>query len=280
VTGGTGRFSPRDGVAVGWAVVRALVLFVLWQTVAVFPLVLGAPPLLAAGWLAAVALLFVRMYAVPGWLSGRMVARGRPRPVGWSAGWLWKLVPVMMVLPLALTAFFLALELVQPEEFPEWLRRYTERPWGGVPLLLLIVGMAPLLEEFAFRGWMQRPLERRLGAGVAIGLTSIVFALMHLQPSGLPIRMIAGAILGYVVWITGSIWAGVLLHAVWNGGVILLGGIFVAADPTGRGWAWGAPALAVIALCLGAFGWLARGMAEEARARAPEGRQGAVARTP
>lgn len=260
---GTARPTPmRLAAWVGWVTFRAVVIFFLWQ-VGVF-LFLQMPPVYAVTWLAALALLFVRLYAVRGWVSDGMVARGRPRPVPQNQRrWLVALVPVLMVLPLALTVFFLAVGLMRPEDLPEMLRRYAERPGGGAVLLLVIVGLAPLLEEFAFRGWMQQPLERRLGPGPAIGLTSIVFALMHFQPEGIPIRMIAGVVLGYTVWITRSIWAGVALHAVWNGGVILLSLVFTEADPTGGGWVWAVPAAAAAVLCLAAFGWVAGRMAEE-----------------
>jgi membrane protease YdiL (CAAX protease family) len=244
---------------VAWVMVRAVVIFFAWQVVSFA--FLQMPPAYAVTWLMAVALLFVRMYAVPGWLSDRTIASARPRPVPQEQRlWLLALVPVLMVLPVALTIFFMALGLVQSEDLPEVLRRYAERPGGTAVLLLVIVGMAPLFEEFAFRGWMQRPLERRLGPGPAIGLTSIVFALMHFEAEGIPIRMIAGVVLGYTVWVTRSIWTGVALHAVWNGGVIALSGFFVDAEPTGRGWSWAAPAAVVAALCLAAFGWVAARM--------------------
>jgi membrane protease YdiL (CAAX protease family) len=250
-----------------WITARALLLFFLWQMAALLFVVMN--PFLAAVWLAVLALLFLRLYAVPGWLSGAMVALARPRPIHTGRRWVWAMVPVVLVVPMALTFFLMAVGLVDPEPLPEMLQRYAERPGGAVVLLLMIVGIAPLFEEFAFRGWMQRPLERRLGAGPAIGVTAVVFAVAHFQGAGVPVRIVAGVILGYVVWATRSVWSGVLLHAAWNAGVLLLAGVFVDFDPTGRGWEVAAPAGAISAAALGAFAWIAVRMGREPGAPRP-----------
>jgi membrane protease YdiL (CAAX protease family) len=132
---------------------------------------------------------------------------------------------------------------------------YGELPGGALVLVTLIVAIAPLIEEFAFRGWMQRPLERRLGPGRAIAATALVFALAHLQPGGIPIRLAGGAALGYAVWATGSIWAGVALHVGWNSGVLLFGVLFSGYDPAAGSRWMAVPAAAVLVACVVAFAW-------------------------
>ena len=58
---------------------------------------------------------------------------------------------------------------------------------GGVPrstvLALLLMGapIAGIVEEAAFRGYMQRPLERTHGIWLAILITGTMFALVHLD---------------------------------------------------------------------------------------------------
>jgi membrane protease YdiL (CAAX protease family) len=81
--------------------------------------------------------------------------------------------------------------------------------------------LVPIVEEFGIRGWIQHPLERRIGPARAIFLTSVIFAVAHFQLLGLPTRFFAGIFFGYAVWASRSIWAAVLLHAAHNLSLIL-----------------------------------------------------------
>jgi membrane protease YdiL (CAAX protease family) len=85
--------------------------------------------------------------------------------------------------------------------------------FGVAALQLWALAFAPIMEELVCRGWLQRPLERRLGPAPAIGIAATVFAALHMQPAGFANRFILGAFSGYAVYATGSIWAGVALHA-------------------------------------------------------------------
>jgi membrane protease YdiL (CAAX protease family) len=87
---------------------------------------------------------------------------------------------------------------------------------GRLMLAILAVGIAPLLEEFFFRGLIQNTLERRWGATVGILGAAGLFALAHFLPWIFPLHLILGAAFGFAVWATGSIWAGVILHAANN----------------------------------------------------------------
>ena len=79
---------------------------------------------------------------------------------------------------------------------------------------LLIVGvLTPLAEELFFRGalmgWM---MLRRFPRWSVILLPALLFAIMHLNPVGiLPIFFLA-LLLGYLRWVTGSLWPSVALH--------------------------------------------------------------------
>jgi hypothetical protein len=163
----------------------------------------------------------------------------------------------------------------EPPE-PKVLEDFMKKPGGPLVLLLMAVGAAPLMEEFAFRGWIQRPLERRLGPAWAIGITAALFALAHFQPDGIPVRLVGGIALGWAVWATGSIRAGVALHVAWNVGVLALGGAFHGFDPAGRGAALAVPAALVFVAAAAAFAVGARRLRDESRvtrgARARRGR--------
>jgi membrane protease YdiL (CAAX protease family) len=81
------------------------------------------------------------------------------------------------------------------------------------------VAIAPLLEEFLFRGVLQRTLERRWRDWRAIVVATFVFALVHWHPGfmpALPLYLFLGLAFGYAAYATRTIWAGVILHAANN----------------------------------------------------------------
>jgi membrane protease YdiL (CAAX protease family) len=83
-------------------------------------------------------------------------------------------------------------------------------------LLLVATVSYVLVEEFAFRGWLFRPLELRYGSVVAIVMTSILFAIAHFRPATLGADFIFGLILGATLVTTQSIWAPVTIHVAAN----------------------------------------------------------------
>ena len=87
-------------------------------------------------------------------------------------------------------------------------------PWG---LLVLAVAVFPALnEEFLFRGLIGRGLVGRYGIVFGIGLTSILFAAVHMSPVHAA-ALIPLAIVMHVAYLSsGSIWLPVLIHFVNN----------------------------------------------------------------
>lgn len=261
-----GRARQASGAAA--AVARALLLWLGWQVV-MSPFIVMPPPV-ATVWLLGVVALFLWCYA-GGWSTRRGRAKVRLRPLGRATRWLIPMAPTMSVLALSMWVFLRATGLAGDTPLPKQLEEFAEKPGGVLALLVLVVIVAPLTEEFAFRGWMQRPLERRLGARAAIALTAVLFALAHLQPDGIPIRLAGGVALGWVVWATGSIWAGVALHVAWNVGVMAFSGAFQGWDPGGRGAVLAIPAALVFAGAAAVFAWAGRRMRAELRAGAAAG---------
>jgi len=236
-----------------------------------------SPPLSAAWWLVVV-VLFLRVYVVPGRRNARGRARSRVRPPGRAWPWIVATAPAMAALPLALWTVLLALGLAHETEWPERLREWTALPGGDAAFVLLAVAVAPLLEEFGFRGWVQRPVERRLGAQAAITLSALLFALAHADMDYLPVRLAGGLVLGHAVYATRSIWTGVALHLAWNAGALGFGAVVPDFDPTGKGWAWAGPAAGIALASLLWCAWGVRRMQEAAAPRA--GARGAAARRP
>ena len=112
-----------------------------------------------------------------------------------------------------------------PDSLP---RDYTDRVLGvetglrqGLIIAAVVFG-APLFEEISFRGMIQQPLTARAGPLFGITVTALLFSGLHFDPVGFFPRWELGLFFGWVVWRTGSLWAGVLAHAVNNGASTLL----------------------------------------------------------
>ena len=85
-------------------------------------------------------------------------------------------------------------------------------------LLLMAAPVAGIIEEAAFRGYMQGPIERRYGLPVAILITGTMFAVAHLDFTLIlwPYYVAVGAIYGTVTYLTKSILPAVVLHTAGN----------------------------------------------------------------
>lgn len=75
--------------------------------------------------------------------------------------------------------------------------------------------MAPLVEEFVFRGVIMQPL-RRYGDVFAVLVTAALFALAHGNPVSVIFAFVAGVSIGFAVTYTRSLWVGIIIHALNN----------------------------------------------------------------
>jgi len=169
--------------------------------------------------------------------AGRRWATLRIRPLrGATLRWTLVATPVLLTLSWSLQQVYLRLVPVPPESFSPF-EEVVASPMGRLTLAVMAVGIAPLLEEFVFRGLIQRSLERRWGAVGGIVGASALFAAMHVLPWIFPLHFFLGLAFGFAVYASRSIWTGVLLHAA-NNSVALLG-ILVGdapATPTPTLW--------------------------------------------
>jgi membrane protease YdiL (CAAX protease family) len=85
-------------------------------------------------------------------------------------------------------------------------------------LLLISAPVAGLVEEGAFRGYMQQPLETRYGPAIAILMTGTMFAVAHLDFTLVlwPYYLAVAAIYGTTTFLTNSVWPAVVLHTAGN----------------------------------------------------------------
>lgn len=87
---------------------------------------------------------------------------------------------------------------------------------GVAPALALLVLIPPLCEETFFRGILFRGILARFGLRVALPLTTILFAVLHPALTQKGLMIFLGCYFGLLVYLTGSLWASILAHAVNN----------------------------------------------------------------
>lgn len=229
-----------------WRWARRVGALVLWgsaQSLFVFPRRLAPGALTAGGYRplippafgvllnVALALLFLwwfprRVLARHQW---RRAATFRLRPV--PAGAWPSLVATGVAVVAGATASLLVLPRLLPfaPDSDPLVGAYLRQPLAPLAFAVVAVALAPLMEEFLFRGWVQRHLERvfgrRLAPGwtpwAAIAATALLFAAVHAQRFGFLPRLLFAVAAGYAAWRTRSIWASVALHAMYNGGLLI-----------------------------------------------------------
>lgn len=94
-----------------------------------------------------------------------------------------------------------------------------------IMVFISLVVLPPLTEEILFRGLIYTSLRKKLSFALTGIITSVLFAIPHLQfGSGAPLLWVAALdtlilsfVLCYVREKTGSLWPGILIHALKNG---------------------------------------------------------------
>ena len=95
--------------------------------------------------------------------------------------------------------------------------------FGGLLLNLLVIALIPAIgEELTFRGVLQQGLMRKMNPHVAIVISAAIFSFIHFQFYGFLPRMFLGLLLGYMFYITDSLWTSILMHFVNNGTVVMV----------------------------------------------------------
>jgi membrane protease YdiL (CAAX protease family) len=165
------------------------------------------------------------------WASGRFFPRSTQaaRANAFRAGrfskaqWGWGIIAAV-AFAVAVNAAITVLFRLTP--FPtETFRHgydFSFIPTFPLRLLACVVSAisAGVCEEVGFRGYLQRPIEQRHGPFIAILISSVMFAAIHLNkgfeavPAMLGITLGAGVLLGLIAWASGSLIPGIIGHAI------------------------------------------------------------------
>jgi len=175
--------------------------------------------------------------AVIGWLSERrgtgswgedfgLRVRGRDS-WGIAAGVALQLLVAVIVGPLV--------ELLAPEDAPrQGIAEVADRLEGTlsrIVFVVLVVGLAPVVEEIVFRGMLLARLRRAMSPPAAIALSAAAFAVIHyvLDPDALfavPGLFVIGVALAWLALRSGDLSAAIFVHV----GVNLTGALVLILD--------------------------------------------------
>lgn len=150
-----------------------------------------------------------------------------------SSSYLYAALSILMLIPLINFAGELNNQLTLPESMAgveEWMRSKEEAAKvltekflfvETIPALLFNIFMVAVLaaigEEFLFRGVIQRIFTNMTkNYHWGIWITAILFSAVHVQFYGFLPRMLLGAMFGYLLVWTGTLWVPILAHFVNN----------------------------------------------------------------
>ena len=87
-----------------------------------------------------------------------------------------------------------------------------------LPVVFSVVVLVPIAEELVFRGLLWKGLEEHSHWGVAVGVTAVLWTLIHMQYGvfGLLNVFALGLVLGFVRKAYGSLLPCILLHGAYN----------------------------------------------------------------
>ena len=93
--------------------------------------------------------------------------------------------------------------------------------FGLILTIVLVVILAPLVEELVFRGLIQKWLSTRLGMWTSIALTSLLFAMYHLSFWAAPLNIALGVCTGYLAQKRSTLYPALALHITYNATLVL-----------------------------------------------------------
>jgi membrane protease YdiL (CAAX protease family) len=225
---------PRLGT---WDFGRALIfyMFLVGATI-----VVGVTLLLLFGFQVSALLTELALYLVLPYLLSRFMDTGwsdwirRPRM---SIGAWVAMLLALLGLGVLISNIPVAVDLLYPmsKEYKEFFETFLRaESVDEFALLFLIAAVVPgICEEIVFRGLIHHGIRATYGSRVAVVVTSILFALIHLSIWNFGALIFMGAFLSILREKTGSIWPGAVAHTVNNTLALTL---ITVAPPAENSW--------------------------------------------
>jgi len=165
------------------------------------------------------------------WKKVSLQTLGLTRLPTWTDIGLAPVIYILYIIVLAgvfalITVWFSGLPLDQAQDIG--FKTFGSRTDNILAFLTLVV-LAPVAEEVLFRGYLYGKLKTYVPAVAAAVATSLLFAIVHFQLNvGIDVFILSLFLCG-LRSLTGSIWAGILVHMIKNGVAyyILFGGALI-----------------------------------------------------
>lgn len=142
-----------------------------------------------------------------------------------AAGFGGGLILFLLVSLISLLLNWLIPQPVEPQPYVEILLA-AGKGWEILGVILVGSLIAPLSEEIYFRGFLYPYFRQRLGVDYGLWVSALIFGALHLDLVRLAPLTLGGFGLALIYQRTGSLWASVIAHGVWNGimtAIILFG---------------------------------------------------------
>lgn len=121
--------------------------------------------------------------------------------------------PILLLIQMSVVHIFGKQSALQDVlHFLENAKGWDER--GSVVVMAVLC--APIAEEVIFRGYLLGVIRQYLGVWAALIGSSLIFALIHAHIPSAPGLFVLGLVLAAVYQRTGSLWAPMLLHSIFN----------------------------------------------------------------
>jgi membrane protease YdiL (CAAX protease family) len=145
--------------------------------------------------------------------------------IDWKKGWFfWGLGGYVTALPLVILVSLINQQLWYGQGGSNPLLSIALENRDPVALIIFFVTAsiaAPVFEEIMFRGFLLPSLTRYMPLGGAILLSSLFFAIAHMNISEVIPLMTLGIVLGVVYTRSRNLLSSMLLHCLWNSGTLL-----------------------------------------------------------
>ncbi len=136
--------------------------------------------------------------------------------------WIWGLVAAFFIVLFLHSSWILTFRIVEfhPEVF-KTLSFINDVPplqaWSAIIGISMVAGIC---EEIGYRGYLQKPLEKKYGPIVAISISSIIFIVIHLHQAWLGGIIVSAFfisfMLGYLAYATNSLIPGIIAHITFD----------------------------------------------------------------
>ena len=137
----------------------------------------------------------------------------------WARGLPATFIALGLVLPPIYGAQFLGYTLAGPSAEPQPIVTFLMNAQGWqsyMAVVAIAVFAAPLTEELIFRGCLYGIVRQTANRYVAMGVSAVVFALIHGHIPSLPGLVILSVALTLLYEETGTLWAPISMHAGFN----------------------------------------------------------------